>query len=108
MKIYEDRRFFILMLIFLVALVVADGTITRFLVKNDLGTEANPFLKNWVSSDLLLMLKLGGAALASFILWLVYKRKPLLAWWVTISSVLIYITLILWNLVGYFLTIHTV
>ena len=108
MKIYQDKRFFRLMLVLLVALVVADGTITRFLVKNDLGTEANPFLKNWVGSELLLVLKLGGAALAAFLLWLMYKKRPLLAWWSTAFSIVVYVLLILWNLVGFFLTIHVV
>jgi hypothetical protein len=68
LRIRNNRHFFLLLLVFLVALVLADGAVTRFLVNNGLGSEANPFLKMWVKSDLLFVIKLVGASLAACIL----------------------------------------
>jgi phosphoglycerol transferase MdoB-like AlkP superfamily enzyme len=104
LKTGSKNRFYILMLTFLVALVVADGTITRFLIKNQLGVEANPFLKEWVKSDILLLLKLVGATASAFILWYVYKRSPKLAWVITWFLIVVYVSLILWNLVAFYIT----
>ena len=107
-KSKEENKnwFFYLLLTFLVALVVADGTIIRFLVMHRLGVEANPFLQEWVESDLLLILKLAGAGSAAFILWRVYLRKPKIAWIVTSIFIAVYALLILWNLTAFFIT-HT-
>ncbi len=99
----NKNRFFYLLLTFLVALVVADGTITRFLVMHRLGVEANPFLQEWVESDLLLILKLAGAGSAAFILWRVYKRIPNVAWTITSIFIALYTLLILWNLTAFFI-----
>jgi hypothetical protein len=73
LRIRNNRHFFFLLLAFLVALVLADGVVTRFLVNNGLGSEANPFLKMWVKSDLLFVIKLVGASLAACILWILYR-----------------------------------
>ena len=104
LKTGSKNRFFILMLTFLVALVVADGTITRFLIKNQLGVEANPFLQEWVKSDVLLLLKLAGATASALILWHVYKRVPKITWVITWLLIAAYVSLILWNLVAFYIT----
>ena len=90
------------MLIFLVALVVADGTITRFLIVNRMGTEFNPFLHAWVEDDTLLLFKLSGAAIASFMLWRISKKYPKAASIVTVFFLAFYIFIIAWNLWVYF------
>ena len=99
----NNRRFFPLMLVLLVALVVVDGVTTRFLVMHQLGIEANPFLKEWVQSDILLVIKLVGATLAVFILWFLYKTKPRMAWITTSIFIVIYALLILWNIIVFYI-----
>ena len=49
----------------LVAAIVADGVITKFLVLNRLATEGNPFLQFWVGEDAFLVIKLLGGLLVS-------------------------------------------
>jgi len=99
-----NNRFFYLLLIVLVALVVADGVITRFLIMHQLGVEANPFLKAWVRSDLLLVLKLAGAAVAAFILWRIYKMRPKVALVATLIFTAAYALLIIWNIIVFYIS----
>ena len=95
---------FYYLLIALVALVTADGVITRFLIANNLATESNPFLRFWSRSDALIFIKLIGAILAAAILWIVYQRKPKLSIIVTAFFVLFYTGVITWNLYAYFIS----
>ena len=94
------------LLIVLVALVVADGIITRTLIIHNLAVESNPFLVAWVSNDTLLIIKLAGAVLASLILWRVSNRKPKAALVVTCVFVAFYTIIVLWNLYVFFLARH--
>jgi hypothetical protein len=96
-------RFFYLLLAVLIALVVADGSITRFIIKNQLGMEANPFLKEWVRSDALLIIKLAGSLAAAFILWHLYLKRHKVGWILTSFFIAVYVLLILWNLAVFFL-----
>ena len=103
LRMRNNRRFFLLLLVFLVALVLADGVVTRFLVNNDLGSEANPFLKMWVKNDLLCVIKLVGALLAAGILWILYKTKPKMAWITASIFVIAYASLIIWNIIVFYI-----
>ena len=94
----RQKRIFYYLLITLVALVVADGVITRTLIINDLAIESNPFLTTWAESDLLLILKLGGAGLAALILWLTAGRKPKASLVITSVFVAFYTGVLFWNL----------
>ncbi len=100
LDVNKNSRLFYFLLVSLVALVVADGTITRFLIIHRLGTEFNPFLQAWVESDTLLLLKLAGASIAAFMLWRVSKKYPKLTVIVTIGFIVFYSVIILWNLSG--------
>jgi hypothetical protein len=100
----NNSRLFYFLLVSLVALVVADGTITRFLIIHRLGIEFNPFLQAWVESDTLLLLKLSGSAIAAFMLWRVSKKYPKLTLIVTSSFIVFYSVIILWNLFVFFNT----
>ena len=102
LDVSNNSRLFYFLLVSLVALVVADGTITRFLIIHRLGTEFNPFLQAWVESDTLLLLKLAGAAIAAFMLWRVSKKYPKLTVIVTIGFIVFYSVIILWNLFVFF------
>ncbi|MBN1366825.1 MAG: hypothetical protein JW967_02730 [Dehalococcoidales bacterium] len=98
----RQKRIFYYLLIVLVALVVADGIITRTLIINNMAIESNPFLVEWVGSDLLLILKLSGAGLAAVILWQISQRKPRVSLAVTSIFVAFYIGILFWNLFVYF------
>jgi hypothetical protein len=98
----KNSKLFYFLLVSLVALVVADGTITRFLIINRLGSEFNPFLQAWVESDTLLLFKLAGSAIAAFMLWRVSKKYSKLTLIVTIGFVVFYSVIILWNLFVFF------
>jgi len=103
LRIRNNRHFFLLLLAFLVALVLADGVVTRFLVNNGLGSEANPFLKMWVKSDLLFVIKLVGASLAACILWILYRTKPKMAWITASIFVSAYALIIIWNIIVFYI-----
>jgi hypothetical protein len=102
LDVNNNSRLFYFLLVSLVALVVADGTITRFLIVNRLGIEFNPFLQAWVESDTLLLLKLAGASIAAFMLWRVSKKYPKITVIVTIGFIVFYLVIILWNLFVFF------
>ena len=53
----------------LVAAIVADGVITKFLVLNGFAVEGNPFLYFWVGEDVFLIIKLLGGLLAALFGW---------------------------------------
>lgn len=82
----------------LVALVVADGLITNFLVGNRLGVEGNPFLQSWVGNQGFLVLKAAGVLLCAFILWDIFKRQPKLAMISSLCFVVLYTGIVFWNL----------
>jgi len=103
LRMKNNRRSFLSLLVFLVVLVLADGVVTRFLVSNDLGLEANPFLKMWVKSDLLFVIKLVGASLAAYILWTLYSTKPKMAWITTSIFVGAYALVMIWNIIVFYI-----
>ena len=82
----------------LLAAIVADGVITKFLVLNGFADEGNPFLHFWVGEDVFLTIKLLGGLLAALYLWSIYKRHPKLS--ICCSSLFLtaYTFIIFWNL----------
>jgi len=102
-SLQDPKRVFRYLLITLVALIVADGLITRFLITNNLATEANPFLRTLAGSDDLLAVKLVGSILCAYLLWIIYKRKPRLSLTVTTVCVFCYTVILYWNLCVFFI-----
>ena len=100
-KEIDKKRLFYLLLVILVVLVVTDGIITRFIIKNRLGTEANPLLQEWVQSDMLLIVKLAGSVLAALILWRLYLKSHKIVWILTSFFVVLYSILIIWNIIAF-------
>ena len=82
----------------LVAAIVADGVITRFLVFNGFAHEGNPFLHFWVGENAFLAIKLLGGLLAAFYLWSIYKRRPKLSLCCSSLFLTAYTFIIFWNL----------
>ena len=82
----------------LVALVVADGILSQFLVSYGLGREGNPFLQTFVEQDNFPLIKLAAALLCALILWDIYKTRPRVAIAGSLSFVALYTVLVYWNL----------
>ena len=88
----------------LVALVVSDGLISRFLVEHGFAYEGNPFLQSWIGGDTFLVIKLVGAFLAALALWDIWKRHPKLSFITTLCFVILYTFLVFWSLFIFFVT----
>lgn len=88
----------------LFCVIVADGLITQFLVAGEHGSEANPFLRAWVGQGWFLLIKVSGAFLATLLLWINYNRKPRPVYAITVTFLVFYTVVVLWNLSVYFLT----
>jgi len=86
----------------LIALIVSDGLISKFLVRHGFAREGNPFLQVWVGEDGFLVIKLAGAFLAAFVLWDIYKRNPKLSFVSTLFFVLSYTFIVFWSLYIFF------
>ena len=98
------KRRIIYLLGLLVALVIADGLLTQFLVGGQRAWEANPFLEPMVGDNVFLVIKGVGAMLCALILWDVYRRYPRLATVVACFGVGLYTVIVLWNLGVFILT----
>ncbi len=82
----------------LLAAVVADGVITKYLVLNGFADEGNPFLHFWVGEDVFLTIKLLGGLLATLYLWSIYRRHPKLSIGCSSLFLAAYTCIIFWNL----------
>ena len=60
----------------LLLLVVADGIISQFLIKQGYAVEASPFLRTLVTGSDFLIIKMCGAIICILTLWNVIKRLP--------------------------------
>jgi hypothetical protein len=87
----------------LFGVIVADGLITQFLVTGGHGSEANPFLRAWVGHGSFLIIKVGGAFLATLLLWINYNKKPKLVYTITVVFLVFYTVIVFWNLFVYLL-----
>lgn len=88
----------------LVALVISDGLITQFLVRQGLGRERNPALQSLAGETSFLVIKVLGALLCALILWDIYRRWPKLALISSWCFVGIYSGIVLWNLSVFFIS----
>ena len=82
----------------LLSLVVADGLITQFLIKNGLGREGNPLLKVLVTENDFLVIKMCGAIICVLILWNIARRLPRLIFIFSACVVGLYTALVFWNI----------
>ena len=89
----------------LFCLVVADGLITQFLVTGRYGSEANPFMRAWVSHGVFLAMKVSSAFLATLLLWINYNVKPRLVYAITVAFLVFYTIIVFWNLFVFFVTV---
>jgi hypothetical protein len=85
------------LLIILVALVVLDGVLTRFLIDGELAREGNPLLRGLVGENIFIAIKTAGALFCAFLLRDVYKRFPRVAMATAGCGVVAYSGIVLWN-----------
>ena len=88
----------------LIALVILDGLISVFLVRNGLGREGNPFLEGLVGEPIFLLIKVVGVLLCAIIMWDIYKRQPKLAVISTTCFVVLYAGILFWNFLVLFIS----
>lgn len=88
----------------LIVLVVSDSLLSRFLVRNRLGWEWNPFLQRWVGEDTFVVIKALGVLLCALILWDIHRRHPKLALIASLCFTVLYAGIVLWNLIVLFIT----
>ena len=88
----------------LIALVVSDGLMSNFLIRDGLAREGNPFLKNLVGDGNFLVIKALAALLCALVLVDIYRQWPKLARGSTLCFVVLYAGIVLWNLCILFLT----
>jgi hypothetical protein len=86
------------LLALLVALVIADGLLTEFLISSRIGREGNIFLAGLVSGGGLIWVKVIGALVSAIILWDVGQRHPRLAFGFTLFFVAAYTGIVVWNI----------
>jgi hypothetical protein len=89
----------------LFCIIVADGLITQFLVTGGYGSEANPFMRAWLSHGTFLFIKVSGAFLATLLLWIKYNEKPRLIYAITVVFLVFYTIIVFWNLFVFFVTV---
>ncbi len=86
----------------LVALVVADGILSQFLIRYGLAREGNPLLQTFVEQSNFPLIKLAAALLCALILWDIYKTRPRLAMASSLFFIGFYTVIVYWNLGIYF------
>jgi O-antigen ligase len=91
-----ERKLYVL-LITLFVLVVTDGVITSLLITNGIAWEGNPLLQGWVEQWYFPLVKALGALFCAVVIWDIYQRWPKLAILSSISFVIFYGLIVLWN-----------
>lgn len=79
-------------------MVVMDGVLTNLLIQKGIAREANPFLVNIAGEHGLIILKVVGVFACIVIIWDIYRRNPNLAFWASSIFMLIYSSIVAWNL----------
>lgn len=99
----HSRRYPINILLgLMVALVIADGVISNYIIAHGFAREGNPLLQNWVNKEGFMVIKVVGALLAALALWDIYKRNPRLSFISTTCFVVVYSLIVGWNLAIFF------
>ena len=91
-------RMMLVILSVIFGLVVADGVITNYLIRHGLAWEWNPFLKDYVGTSALLLIKALASLLCVTVLWFLYKRSPKLTGVCSIAICGFYTMVVYWNI----------
>lgn len=82
----------------LLALVVADGLISQFLITSGIGQEGNPLLKVLVTERDFLIIKMCAAIICVLILWNIARSLPRLIFIFSTCIVGLYTAILFWNI----------
>jgi hypothetical protein len=82
----------------LVLLVLGDGILTEYVIRDSLGREANPFVSLFMQTDSLIRLKALGALICVLMLWDISRRQPRVALVACCVCVAAYTLILYWNL----------
>jgi hypothetical protein len=82
----------------LIVLETADGVITYSAIGKGLVGEANPVIQNIAGTGNFLLMKIMGAIICAWILWLVYKLFPRISLVTTSGILMFYAIVLIWNL----------
>jgi hypothetical protein len=89
-------------LLLLIALVVADGVITEFVVGSGLATECNPLMKLSLGEGNFIPLKICGGVLSALVLWDINRKHQRVAWQTSLVFIAIYTAIVYWNFASIF------
>jgi hypothetical protein len=82
----------------LVLLVLGDGILTEYVIRDSLGREANPFVSLFMQTASLISLKALGALICVLMLWDISRRQPRVALVACCVCVAAYTLILYWNL----------
>jgi len=94
----KESQLFKVLLGTLIALVVADGIISEFLITNGAAHEGNPLLQTWIGDDMFLPIKLLGVFLATVGLSYISRNNARVSLICTTSFVGVYTIVVYWSL----------
>ena len=87
-------------LLLLVGLIIADGYITEYIIKQGLGREGNPFMLGLLPTGYFMPVKIAGSILVALLLWHIYRKQPGMARVATWLFILVYTGIVYWNVGG--------
>ena len=82
----------------LFGLVAADGVISNYLITQGFAREGNPFIEQYVGTEIFLIIKTFLALFCVLVLWRLYKKSPKLTSLCTVVIFSAYAILVYWNL----------
>jgi hypothetical protein len=100
MRINLNSVGFRYVLLLLVALVLADGLITEFVINSGIAWESNPLMRGLLPTGHFMLIKVAGSVLVALILADMYRHHPKLAANTAWLFVLVYTGIVYWNLSG--------
>jgi hypothetical protein len=106
MQLRLDSLRFPFVVLLLMGLMLADGTISEFIVRAGLGRESNPVMRFFLASGSFMPVKIAGALLAALLLSGMYRRNSktaIKAAWLFVS---VYTVIVFWNVGGLLLSTH--
>jgi hypothetical protein len=76
-----------------------DSILTYSAVGKGVVNEANPVLKSFIGTESFILMKISGSIVSSLLLWFVYKRFPKIGVTATITILIFYLIVLIWNTV---------
>lgn len=99
---------YIFMLLLLMGLMLADASITQFLISTGLAYEGNPLLRGFLTAGNFMWVKITGGMLSALVLWDISRRYLRIASITSLIFIVVYTVIVYWNMAAGFITVmHT-